>query len=52
MSDSDLDVLARIFNSSGDADKAAIRAAIAPRIRDLWDMGQRTRLRVILGTVG
>jgi hypothetical protein len=51
VSDEDLDAIETIYKVSSEADKGAIRAALRPRISDLWSIGQRTRLRVILNTV-
>jgi hypothetical protein len=51
VSDDDLTAIQGICESSNEAEMTAIRAAIQPRIKDLWSIGQRTRLRVILGTV-
>ena len=50
VSDTDLDHIEMVVNSAS-GDKAAIATAIQPRIKELWSIGQRTRLRVILGTV-
>lgn len=51
VSDNDLDNIGHVVNSLSDADKATVRNAIQPRISSLTSIGQRTRLRVILGTV-
>lgn len=51
VSDEDLTNIETVFNSSSDADKQAIRTAIQPRIISLTSIGQRTRLRLILGVV-
>lgn len=51
VSDDDLTAIKGICESSNEAEMMAIRAAIQPRIKDLWSIGQRTQLRVILGTV-
>jgi hypothetical protein len=51
VSDDDLDHIEMVVNSAGSGEKEAIARAIQPRIRELWSIGQRTRLRVILGTV-
>jgi hypothetical protein len=50
VSDTDLNHIEMVVNSAS-GDKAAIATAIQPRIKELWSIGQRTRLRVILGTV-
>jgi hypothetical protein len=51
VSDDDLTIIESIVSTVGEADKQAIAAAIQPRISSLTSIGQRTRLRVILGTV-
>jgi hypothetical protein len=52
VSDTDLDNIERILRSlSSDGERTTIRNAIQPRIGSLTSIGQRTRLRVILGTV-
>jgi hypothetical protein len=51
VSDADLTIVESIVSTCSDADKAAIATAIQPRITSLTDLGQRTRLRVILGVV-
>ncbi|NJN54639.1 MAG: hypothetical protein HC804_07700 [Anaerolineae bacterium] len=51
VSDEDLDHIQMVVNSAGSGEKTAIASAIQPRIKELWSIGQRTRLRVILGTV-
>jgi hypothetical protein len=50
VSDEDLVAIRRLCRSNP-GDMAAIRTAIAPRIRELTDLGQRTQLRLILGTI-
>ena|GEM_PF-5371627 len=50
VSDDDLDAVEKICRSVHNPDEMrAIRAAIEPRELDLTDLGQRTRLRIILG---
>ena len=52
VSDNDLDNIERVFNSlSSDGERTTVRDAIQPRIISLTSIGQRTRLRAILGTV-
>ena len=50
VSDNDLTIVEGVFSAATEADKASIRTAIQPRITSLTDMGQRARLRAILGT--
>ena len=47
VSDANIEDIGRIFRSSSDGDKQAIRNAIGPRATDL-NFGQRERLRIIL----
>jgi hypothetical protein len=51
VSDNDLTIVESIVSTCSPADKATIAAAIQPRITSLTDLGQRTRLRVILGVI-
>lgn len=51
VSDNDIAAIRGICGSASDSDMNAIRAAIQPRISELWSIGKRTQLRVILGTV-
>jgi hypothetical protein len=51
VSDNDLTVVQAVFSAASESDKATIRTAIQPRITSLSDLGQRTRLRAILGIV-
>jgi uncharacterized protein DUF4157 len=48
VSDEDLDAVERLYINSSDADMHEIGRAITPRISSLTDIGQRTRLRVLL----
>jgi hypothetical protein len=48
VSDDDLDGIERLYNASTRADQVILRAVIAPQIQDLWSIGQRTRLRILL----
>jgi hypothetical protein len=48
VSDDDLNAIAGIWATIQPGDKARVKAAIEPLVGDLWDIGQRTRLRVIL----
>jgi len=50
VSDNDLDLIEVIVNSNS-GDRPAIASALQPRIRSLTSIGQRTRLRLILGVV-
>lgn len=50
VSDADLDRVAAIWATLEGAEKDQVRSAIQPRVGDLTDIGQRTRLRVILGS--
>jgi hypothetical protein len=50
VSDTDLDMIETIVHASA-GDRDAIATAIQPRIRSLISLGQRTRLRLILGVV-
>jgi hypothetical protein len=48
VSDDDLDGIELLYRSSTTADRVALHRVIAPQIGDLWSIGQRTRLRVLL----
>jgi hypothetical protein len=48
--DDDIEQIRRIVNMNP-SDRPEIARAIQPRISELWSIGQRTQLRVILGTV-
>ena len=50
VSDADLDRIAGIWGTLESAEKDQARAAIQGRVGDLIDIGQRSRLRVILGS--
>lgn len=49
VSDADIARLTEIYNRSG-ALKGAVRTAIEARIKDLWSIGQRTQLRVLIAS--
>jgi hypothetical protein len=50
VSDNDLEAIRTVFGTvESPEDKQAIREAIAPRVTELVDHGQRARLRLILG---
>jgi Domain of unknown function (DUF4157) len=48
VSDDDLVGIERLYRASTQADRTVLRGIIAPQIGDLWSIGQRTRLRVLL----
>jgi hypothetical protein len=50
VSDADLDRIAAIWGTLEATEKAQVRSAVQGRVADLTDIGQRTRLRVILGS--